>query len=305
MKAMNIRSIILGGAALIVTPILANAQTLLVEYLFNGTGTTAQNTVTLANADLNLLDAAGNAADLYGAAGSGVSGTSGDLSFNNSASTGMGNAGVGGRAQATSAFSMSSMTSFTLTGWINTSALTGSSGNILDLYDNSDSQNPLGIRLTYSLGSEGTVGTLGLKINGSNQSSSTGGGTFYSGGSWVFFAITYDGTSSTNNLIFYIGNTTTSVVKNATRSDSNGAVSFGDADLTIGGVENWNARPFDGLLDDIRIIGSASDASGALSLSEVEAYRAADVAIPEPSESAMILGGLLLLLALLRRRASR
>ncbi|MGE9293454.1 MAG: LamG-like jellyroll fold domain-containing protein [Puniceicoccales bacterium] len=304
---MNIRSILLGGTALIVTPILANAQTMLVEYLFNGTGTTVQNTGTLANADLNMLNSDGQAADLYGSAGSGVSGAASDFSFNNTASTGMGTVSgqsfVGGRAEASSSFSMDSQASFTISGWLNTTALEGSSGNILDLY-NTSGETPVGVRLSYSLGSGGTVGTLGLKINGENYSSSTGGGTFHSGGEWVFFAVTYDGTATTNNVVFYIGDKETSVVKNATRSSAEGTVAFTDADMTIGNVEGWNGRPFDGMLDDIRMFGSTTDASGVLSISEIEAYRAAD-AIPEPSESAMILGGVLLLLALLRRRASK
>jgi hypothetical protein len=276
---------------------------MLVEYLFNGTGTTVQNTGTLTNADLNFINADSEAADLYGGAGSGVSGLASDFSFNNTASTGMGSEGEGGSAEASSFFTMDALASFTITGWLNTSALTGSNGNILDLY-NTSGETAEGIRLTYSLSSDGSVGTLQLRINGETYVSSTGGGTFYSGGEWVFFAVTYDGTTTTDNLVYYIGSEEDSVVVNATRDSSEGSIAFTDTDLTLGNVEDWNARPFDGMLDNIRMFGSTTDGSGALSLSEIEAYRSTDV-IPEPSESATILGGALLLLALFRRRASK
>src|SRR5215217_7435617 len=61
----------------------------IVEYRFNGTGTSAASTGN-DTTSVNFFDGTNSPANLYGPAGSGVSGQAGDLAFDNRASTGMG-----------------------------------------------------------------------------------------------------------------------------------------------------------------------------------------------------------------------
>src|SRR3990167_3976532 len=75
--------------------ILYLAQTAILEYKFDETGTTAPSTGSDATA-VTLRNSAGVATDLHSADGLGVSGVTGDRAFDNTASTSMG--GSGGRA---------------------------------------------------------------------------------------------------------------------------------------------------------------------------------------------------------------
>jgi hypothetical protein len=73
-----------------------------------------------------------------------------------------------------------------------------------------------------------------------------------------------------------------------------GTIANNTAGLTVGNYADTSIqRPFDGLLDNMRIFGSTTDASGALSLAELETIRAADI-IPEPGAVWLLLiGGLM------------
>lgn len=100
----------------------AQGQTLLYQWGFNETGTTAPSTVPSSpNVNLSLLNASSTLADKHGAPGSGVSGEAGDRAFNNVGST---VGGSGGQAQALN-FTNSTgvLNSFTTTMWINPSSL--------------------------------------------------------------------------------------------------------------------------------------------------------------------------------------
>src|SRR3954452_4724304 len=74
----------------------------IIEYRFNGSGTSAASTGS-DTTPVSFFDSTGSAANLYGLAGSGVSGLANDLAFDNPASMGMGsgpsNNNAGGRAE--------------------------------------------------------------------------------------------------------------------------------------------------------------------------------------------------------------
>ena len=64
-----------------------------------------------------------------------------------------------------------------------------------------------------------------------------------------------------------------------------------------------NNRPFDGLLDNIRLYGSVSDNTGVLSLISLESIRSSDIAaIPEPSVAMLAGIGMVALVSLRGRR---
>lgn len=273
-----------------------HAQTLILDYDFNqvtGGGTTAPSTGGTTTS-LSLYNSAGTLTNLHGAAGSGVSGTAGDLAFDNAASTGMGSGGTGGRAQSGNISAINSLQSFTLTGWFKTGSTTAIGANAF-LINNQSSTND-GFRL-YSNSS----GYLALNVNGAAVTSS-GASTYAATEAWVFFAVTYDGTLSSNNVKFYIGNTSTAVGLNVTRSLAQGTASTNSGGFALGNVLSSNIRPFDGYLDNISVYGSQTDGSGVLSLAQLESVRQADL-VPEPANLAFLGCSAGLLAAICRRRA--
>jgi hypothetical protein len=74
-----------------------------------------------------------------------------------------------------------------------------------------------------------------------------------------------------------------------------GPVGDDDNPLKIGNGAGagTTARPFDGLLDNLRLFGSATDGSGVLNTAELESFRQADVqnvqVSPEPPMAAVLM----------------
>lgn len=274
-----------------------HAQTLILDYDFNqvtGGGTTAPSTGGTTTS-LNLYNSAGTLTNLHGAAGSGVSGNAGDLAFDNSASTGMGSGGTGGRAQSGNISAINSLQSFTLTGWFKTGSTTAIGNNAFLI--NNQSGTTDGFRL-YS----GSTGALALNVNGVAVASS-GTSTYAATEAWVFFAVTYDGTLSSNNVKFYIGNTSTATSLNVTRTLAQGTASANSGGFAVGNVLSSNIRPFDGYLDNISVYGSQTDGSGVLNLAQIESVRQADL-VPEPANLAFLGCGAGLLAVICRRRSA-
>ena len=273
------------------------AGTPLLEYTFNDTGTTAASTGS-DTTSLTLYNSSGTATDLHGAAGSGVSGAASDFAFDNTAATGMGTGFNGGSAASVGDLQgVDTLKSFTLAGWFKTDGTTVI-GNNARLLDNQNGAAGTGFILFAS----GSSGTLTLQIN-NNQYVSTSG-AYNATQSWVFFAVTDDGQG---NVSFYIGDTATSV--SLVNSVSGTAILESDnaTSLSIGNATAGN-RPFDGLMDDIRVYGSSTvnDSNAVLTQSDLESLRSADIsAIPEPA-TYTLLGGLVALsiVGLRRRRRS-
>ena len=267
------------------------AQQPILEYKFNETGTTAPSSGS-DTTPLGMLNSSATPTDLHGAAGSGVSGLATDRAFDNTPGSTMA-AGGGVALQSGDDNAVDGLLSLTFQGWLNTTA--GATGNAGRLFDKND-----GVGNGYFLGWNG--GTINLQLDlGANVAGASSGG-YTSGGNWIFFAATYDGTTGLAK--FYQGTTDTSVsLINTSNVGFTGTVNDEAQQLGVGNGAA-QSRAFAGLLDDMRIFGSTTDASGVLTVSQLEDLRLSDV--PEASTWAMpLLGAGLLVIGGVRRRYRR
>lgn len=303
-KKMNKLATIAMLGAFPLVSVTLNAATPLLEFSFNETGSTASSSGS-ASASAVLWNSSYSPTDLHGASGSGVSGGPGDRAFDNSASTGMGNAGTGGMLYVGDLDAVDGLKSFTLQGWFKSSvAING----VARLFDKNSGSGNAG----FQLRSTATAGQLLLQVNSASVTSSAAYGAT---NEWVFFAVTFDGTSTTDNVKFYVGSQASEVSLVTTASIGATMANPNAATLVVGN-SSWllpsgpqvNNRPFDGVMDNFRIYGALSGAGGMLSLSELEGIRLNDVTpIPEPSSAIALAGlaGLSLAVCSRRRRDSR
>ncbi len=274
----------LACVALVSAPGL-HAQTAVLEYLFDETASTnnwtAENTGSSSGNDLTMYNSDGNRADLHGSAGSGVSGTTEDLSFDNSASSGMGSSSnTGGYASGT--VTLGTLTAFTISGWFKTDGVIIGNDSIL--------VEGGGIKLK---GFTTAGGRLSLAVNGTSIISLA---SYTAISEWVYFAVTYDSTLSTNNVSLYVGDASdsSSLTLVQTTTLNAGTVTISASTFLIGG--HYYLSPFDGDLDNIRLYDSA------LSAPQLEAVREADIAIPESGATSVTLGVAIMVMAWARRR---
>jgi len=100
-------------------------------------------------------------------------------------------------------------------------------------------------------------------------------------GKWVFFAVTYDGTKSGDNVRWYFGDEASDAAFDKATSYSRGPTGKGSGTLTIG---NYNEsihrhgkdRQFRGKLRGIKIFGSRIGTGGALTLTEIRKQQRED-----------------------------
>lgn len=259
------------GAALLGTfigPDLS-AQTLKLKFGFEDTGTTTADSV--AGVTLSIFNSAGAAADLHGAAGTGVAGFGKALDF--TSAPGSTAAGPVASTTANSALGFGSVGTWTITQWIkpvtganlNTALsrlfIYGVSGTIQDASANAMGaqmeNNGTSVRLSVNAGNRMSVGlTPALTLN-----------------TWSFIAYTYDGTT----LKMYAGNENTAVtnIASVALSAANGAPNFGAAgSMFLGNNGNLN-RSFKGYIDDARFYTGAGDTNF------LEAVRQS--ALPDPT----------------------
>jgi hypothetical protein len=95
---------------------------------------------------------------------------------------------------------------------------------------------------------------------------------------WRFIAVTYDSTADTNHLKFYIGSSTNKAYLDNSISYDRGIVGKDTGPLTIGHFNPNNRRNngdriFRGLIDEVKIFGSKTDGTGALSIEEIRAVQ--------------------------------
>lgn len=276
------------------------------EFRFNETGTSAPSTGT-DKSSVILRNTSGAATDLHSADALGVSGLAGDRAFNNSASSGMGSGFTGGRADQNDNNNIDAFKSLTLQGWFKTDGTEVITGGAR-LFDNSSTAAGyvlLGTNGKPTAAPTGAAGELQFNVNSSNVVSQN---WYTDAGSWVYFAVSYDGALSTNNVNFYKGTLTSPVALQETLSLAAGAVADDTNGLSIASRTGLNDRPFDGLLDDLRIFGSKTDSTGVLSLGQLEQIRQADMLnqaiVPEPAMLSFVAVGAVGLLARRRRAPS-
>jgi hypothetical protein len=179
------------------------------------------------------------------------------------------------------------LTSFTFECWFN--ALTPPQEGAR-LFDSQD----------FLVESSSAGGTFFLYVNGVPIGESSP--EYSDADKWIFFAVSYDGTQTSNNVAFYEGTTTTAVTQVGTNQTLNGGSILDDHVFNIGNYVDGNIRPFDGYLDDVRLFGSASDNSGVISLSQLEALRQEDVQnVPEPSAGGLLIAGAAIILGVRKR----
>ncbi len=260
-----------------------------------------------------------------GASGSGVSGLSTDRALDLSAATGMGGTtNFGGGAAGTSLAGVAGFSgaiSMTIAGWyyVVGEAPINSNSNLVSTSASEKGFRVVGntnSRLQLYYGGEGYKDSNG---NASSKSfSSATNGPWAATGEWIFFATTIEITDTQTLVRFYSGAVDGEVTSRGQTTythvvdEDEGILELGDfvpgtAPLTIGNFANAStSRPFKGYIDNIGLWASATDASGALTLSQLEALRMSQIQpIPEPGHIGLVGMGALLLawkMASFRRR---
>lgn len=153
---------------------------------------------------------------------------------------------------------LNGLRSFTACGWFNTQnkgsikSYTGFFGRIGQLFLRSfDDQS----RMVLGVNNQWTTADSDIVFNEQNQ--------------WVFWAVSYDGGLSSNNVKWYKGKPTSGVALIKTNSLNAGILNNTNGNLAFGNLLPNGSYAFAGLLDEIRIFGSKTDASGVLSFAAI------------------------------------
>jgi hypothetical protein len=252
--------------------LLAGATTTpaqLLSWKFNeGSGTEASSDGSGGDALLRVT--AGDGAEITQAFSSdaeGVSGKQGDYALDMGSATGMGatdpaSTGPGGKVNSADPglLSLSGLKSFTVTGWLKPAGTLTAAARIIV-------SNLISVQA-------GSAGQLQLALNGfSGEGNHLNSEAAYEEvGSWMFFAITYDGTKAEENVAFYVGGPSAGSGLAPAGSGSIPAGPLGDQSgpITIGNNAPGGPRPFQGQIDNLAIYGSTTDASGVLTAAQLE-----------------------------------
>ncbi|MGC4003780.1 MAG: hypothetical protein QM811_11905 [Pirellulales bacterium] len=274
------------------------------QFGFNETGTTSTSTGTVADV-LSTINGSGTAIDIHTAAGGGVAG---DIVGHSLFGIDRGLAFNGNSIAFNSTSTVvSGFSSWTVSGWYKSGnpATTGlTAGGALFQSPGNSGFGSKG----FAVRGEGTLKDLRIGVVGTTGSAGTSLATnhFDDLNTWTFFAVTYDGTLTSNNVKIYQG------FRNATEAAGNpfgvtlvdtATVNAGTALATIGyslGARFGDANLYSGtfastvtaVYDNFRIEGVTSGNGGVLNLAALEAYRSGDIAVaaavPEPGTFATI-----------------
>jgi hypothetical protein len=262
----------------------------IVRYEFNETGN-APGSSGSERRPLKMRDDAGTKLDFHTPDEDGVSGLPGDRAFDNSGASDHGSvasaATNGFRADQSDNGAVDALAQFTISGWFRTettSTLAGKTPRLVINHDGESGANGDGFNLQFFSDFDGD---LKLEIDDTTGGGVNSTGTAYAAKQkWVFFAVSYDGNTSTNNVKFYRGfsNDTeagggagsANVVLVTTTSLNRGPVDAESVGLVVGNRAGGD-RPFDGRLDEIRIDGSLLDTA------TLEAVRVGALAGPPAS----------------------
>jgi hypothetical protein len=281
-------------AALAVLAIATAAQAaVLHEWTFDGSGSSAIDTAGSADGTFE-----GDATRTSG--GSGVTGAAGDEALDLTAASRMGSTGDGASVDERVKTNVSwSVTGLTISGWFKASDGTPFTNATRLIHSTNTSFEPFLEVLSGTGDSD-----LRFGIGGDSagfQSVAAGDATaFADTDQWYFFAVSWDGATAGDTVRFYKGTDSSTVSQIGSDQIINDHDSLTlDQNLAIGNtqfdnVPGWmsTGRPFDGLMDNVRIDDAV------LTQADLEARRLVDV--PEPATMSLLaIGGLG---ALLRRR---
>jgi hypothetical protein len=308
----------------------ASAQTPLYEWNFNGQDAGA-NTGSGTGGELSPNVGLGTPTD--GTFSSpGVSGNAGDSAFNTNGSFNYGTYSYTTSGDAGSIGGLnfgSGLSQFTITGWVQYNPGNPYTTASIFAIDNpgspSNGSNP-GISLETEPIYDNN-GALVATVNGNqNYTGSLLPGNASLANQWVFFSLSYDGTTGATNPYYYVynpsstdlalyGTTADTVVMAGTAStlaapnangfaeSAAGLVALDSSSSIIIGNNGTDTDELSGSVDDLRIYDTE------LSVAQIDAIQAQGlngdiVAAPEPSASVLILGGIGLLILRLRKRQS-
>jgi hypothetical protein len=264
------------------------------EWNFNGSGTSVSDSGT-GDMTLDLLDRTGVSADMHGPDGSGVTGQSGDKAFFTDAASGMRSAAGQARYDAVNDSAMSGAKSYTHLFWIKPQTQWRSgSGTSTYVWEESAS----GLRVHIGSGNAtgpywtvrsniGNIGWRGTWDLMPDEDLNT----------WYMMAVTGD--FATGDTAVYLGgeDKEMELIQEKTYADKIGD-SFTLSTSTPAGLSGYpggTSAGFDGYYDNVRSYASFDDASGALSIAQLEAIRQADL-VPEPGTLILLgIGGAALL----------
>ncbi len=218
--------------------------------------------------EMLILDGAKQATSLFSADAAGVTGKPGDFALDmTKTATAM---GVDSKPCALVRMGdgkpktlMGQPMSFTVTGWFKTTAKLDKGGRLFELWD------PLSHGFSLMVG----PGVLVLSLNKKTISSAYRSKNFYGQlDQWVFFAVTYDGSKTSDNVVFYSGTNADAPVVVNTESCAAGAIEpvHERHGLLLVGNNSGGIRPFFGLMDDVALYLGERDGSGALSAEQIK-----------------------------------
>jgi len=252
----------------------ADAQAL--HYKFSEKGTTCVNSGTMgSDGNMVIYTADGGIADHHD-----KNGPAGKPCLALSTATGMGTGFVGPVAKGAAGIVFDQAVSFTVSGWYQAD---GTPENIARIFQ-------AGPRFMLSFVGHGLSLQTGEGEQIDSVSSTTGlmeGGqgktvppsiplSFDISYEWVFFAVTYENTRQGTRVTFYRGDADmTKPLRSSVVNYVPAARELGNTqNMTFGGSDVPNTRPFRGLLADIRVYTSATNGSAALNAAEVAKLRA-------------------------------
>ena len=265
--------------AVVIHPLWLSAQILRYEF-DEGEGTTAASSGALSD-PLTLKDKLGiPTTALWGYPGSGPSGLMLDRALNLTGADGMGTTLSGPHASLDSLGPVDALDQFTITGWFRPNTEDLARANLLTIRNGNMELRIVGLSGGMDPGARNR---LRLLINdGVPMAEVDAVGDFEPLWStpyvWGFFAISYDGLSESNKVVFYSGGVSTPAaisISSYPWVSPIATVQFplGNSTICIGSDPS-NSDPFRGYMDDIRVYGNV------LGLSEVEEVRSSGVPGP-------------------------
>lgn len=261
----------------------SSAQTLLVRYTFDeGSGTSVADSGTGVSSVGTL---GGNATWSTNTPG----GTGSSLGFTKN--------GTDANFVTASAAEVDGLGSFTITLWLNVQGAISNGDRLVSTLSAATFKGfDFNLQSVTGSGASTTFNPALLVDGNTGPSAFVGTASINANSQWVFLAVTYDGTKTSNNVAFYTG----SVSSSSLQLGILGTINMGAVDATTGALQiaNTSASASDrtptALFDDVRIYGGVADAAF------IEGVRIS--AVPEPASFAGVAGAATLLAVGFARR---